>query len=596
MTMDTFFQQLYLRSLTPFEKRELANVKLRSISTQQFNDYSNFWVNNISKFASKANFKSYCEQIGLNQEEIRRMLADIEIKPEYIDYPHWIESLNIIIHDLAPQQPVENPNDASFLPFFAPFLDYFTQTIQKITPQATQLPLEVVRHLRQQLYQQLFVIAQDVLQQEAAKYSSPQVFVADVLADKYQSLFLAYPFLARRLVVSTDQHIRFIVRFVERFAKDKAEIEYVLQCKLPQLAKLHLGQGDLHHGESTIILEFINHNKVVYKPRNVSVTLAYNKLLDWVNQQLNEQLIGFQVVDKGSYGWLEFIERKDCRSRQEVARYFERAGILLGITYFLNAIDCHYENLIAAGDCPVLIDHETIISAKTKGIQTIPHSHAQSTILVDTVLSSMLLPNRLYKNLAYASGFGSSVSEKPSATQGLAINATEQNKPKLNGRIMRLIDYEQEFKAGFHKLFHLMVRERAYLFSEGSVLHNFADRPVRFINRPTNVYFQILKSLDKAQYLSDATKYGLRLEVLARAFLKSGNWSEILASERTQMLAGDIPIFTINSSAGVLTLDNGKQIDLIECSAMQNLLRKLHLTTDEDYENQIRLIDESVAL
>lgn len=46
-----------------------------------------------------------------------------------------------------------------------------------------------------------------------------------------------------------------------------------------------------------------------------------------------------------------------CHSREEMGRYYYRSGILLCISYLLGA-DLHYENLIAYGEHPILVDLE----------------------------------------------------------------------------------------------------------------------------------------------------------------------------------------------------------------------------------------------
>lgn len=613
MTVSPILHQLYLRTLTPFEIKELRKVKAYNCSDHRFNTYLHYWISVVSKFKSMGDFKAYCHHTGIEQGDIRKMLSTIEICPEDARYPRWIKSLQIIIDDFVNPDGINCASGHSFLLLFEPFLSYFAIELRngfELLDQST-FDMKLIQRLQYQLYRQLFNISKHVLDHKikssvpsplqfegVCNHSQEQKFIQSVLEDKYRSFFIEYPMLARKLATTTNKYIDAVRTLISRFFNDKTEIEYTFNRKLTSIYQLHLGQGDFHNGEATVIIEFKDHSKLVYKPRNVSITLAYNAFLDWVGEQLNESLLSFQVIDKGVYGWLEFIDHTECKNDEEANKYFEKAGILLGVTYFLNSIDCHYENLIATGACPIIIDHETMLSPKIKKshskkdkLQT-----AQHNILTDSVLTSMLLPNSIDKTRAFASGFGSSISAPSKVIDGLSTIGNVQNKPILEGKALNPFEYQKAFKKGFQKLFQLVNSKKEYLLSESSILTAFREKEIRFMNRPTNVYYQIMKSLRNVKYLSDATRYGLRLEILSRAFLKASNWSSILSSERIQMLKGDIPFFTIDASANCLTLPGGEQIDIIEKNAFENIVRKVQIADKTNYENQLNLLEESILL
>ena len=60
------------------------------------------------------------------------------------------------------------------------------------------------------------------------------------------------------------------------------------------------------------------------------------------------------------YGWLRFVEHTPCADLTEVDRFYRRQGVLLALLHALDGTDVHFENIIAAGDQPVLIDIETL--------------------------------------------------------------------------------------------------------------------------------------------------------------------------------------------------------------------------------------------
>ena len=91
------------------------------------------------------------------------------------------------------------------------------------------------------------------------------------------------------------------------------------------------------------------------------------ELLGWINHHAKlPPLRTLQVLDRGAYGWVEEIEPGPCRHQREVEAYYYRAGMLVCLIYALEGSDCHKENLIAAGEHPVLIDHETLLQPRIR--------------------------------------------------------------------------------------------------------------------------------------------------------------------------------------------------------------------------------------
>src|SRR5208337_3377029 len=128
------------------------------------------------------------------------------------------------------------------------------------------------------------------------------------------------------------------------------------------VVKLEPGLSDPHRaGRTALRAHFASGVRLIYKPKMIAVEAAYWNLLDWINR--NAGLPPFRtlpVLEGGAYGWVEEIERRPCRHQREVESYYCRAGMLLCLIYALEGSDCHSDNLIAAGEHPVLIDQETL--------------------------------------------------------------------------------------------------------------------------------------------------------------------------------------------------------------------------------------------
>jgi type 2 lantibiotic biosynthesis protein LanM len=129
-----------------------------------------------------------------------------------------------------------------------------------------------------------------------------------------------------------------------------------------RLAGIETGLSDPHDGiKSTAILTFDSGLRVVYKPRRMEIEQWYSELLGWLNDSGAPLLFrNMGVFARDGYGWMEFVPHAPCASREELCEYYRKAGALLCVLHLLRATDCHFQNLIACGLDPVLVDAETL--------------------------------------------------------------------------------------------------------------------------------------------------------------------------------------------------------------------------------------------
>lgn len=619
-------KNIYFKSLTPFEILNISKQYQCSFEKNGELDYLDYWKKTIANDGSEEIFQKYCTSNNLAGEDISKMILNIIDIEENIDFPEWIFALEDVLNEIDEKNDLfdHHHSQKAFYHLFLPFLDYFFKKLSQNLI-AANIPIpnqDVVDQLRIKLYQDLYNLSDLVLFHEfnATKTENSshdasedfyyKRFVFSTLSNKFQDLFLKYPMLARKLSKKTSDYIAFITTVFRRLETDKPDLELLLDKKFGQLRKIHLSSGDQHNGESTVIIEFENAQKIVYKPTNLSITNSYNVFLNWINENLDENLKTFKILDKGVYGWLEFIENSPCTTIDDVKQYYERAGILLGVTYFLNAKDFHCENIIASGNSPVLIDHETILSPALKQLNG-ENQESQGAIF-RSVFEASLLPTRHLNLPYYMYGFGSSemlesdfpvLKIKDANKDSMTVISEMEtqklyklNKPFLNNSVVNLVEYEEEFKAGFQKLYHLILKNKKHLQSEYSPLTNFHSSKIRFINRHTKVYAKILKFLNKPEYLADSIKYGIKLEILAKAYTSFDNGGPILHAEREQMLQDDIPVFYINALDNCINFPNKKSMNLIKRSAIENIQDKVKNASTEDFDNQLMLITDSVKL
>ena len=109
-------------------------------------------------------------------------------------------------------------------------------------------------------------------------------------------------------------------------------------------------------------MTFASGRRLVYKPKDMGTEAAYQRLLAWLNDQgapLSFKVL--RVLDRSTHGWEEFVPHRRASNPDQGRRYYERAGTLLCLFYVLEVTDCHYENIVASGEYPVLVDAETVM-------------------------------------------------------------------------------------------------------------------------------------------------------------------------------------------------------------------------------------------
>jgi type 2 lantibiotic biosynthesis protein LanM len=457
-------------------------------------------------------------------------------------------------------------------------------------------------------------------------------FVQKLLEDELLSFFQKYPVLGRLIATRIDFWVKATAEFLQYLKADKEEIKQVFIQSQPNVDRvsqspIELGkvveiQSDLSDphkgGRCVIALTFESGLKLVYKPRNLGLEVAYNEVLEWCNQQdVPLPFKIFKVLNRQNYGWVEYVEQKPCEDEAAARRFYQRAGMLLCLLYTLGGNDCHHENLIANGEHLVLIDMETLMHHDQKHLEDFPQATAQmlsnEKFWNDSVLRTGLLPcwdinkdNRIAYDI---SGLGSI---EPQALpwrvlQWKSVNTDNmhqvyqtvtipvaKNMATLNGMPLSPNDYLEELVGGFRQMYHLLIEKRQFLLGKSSPLATLKTQSVRFIFRATKVYGVLLEKTLTPELLQNGIDRSIELDILGRAFLTTENqpkaWS-ILHSELRAMEQLDIPYFEANSNSDNLSFRLEQPIEeFFVAPSYHQVLSRLQKLNEADLAQQLGII------
>ena len=437
-------------------------------------------------------------------------------------------------------------------------------------------------------------------------------------------LFREYPVLARYLAARLSQWVDAAREFLLRLEADWRELEARFNQGQPLglVVKLDTDLSDAHRaGRTALGAHFAAGVRLIYKSKEIAAEAAYWKLLDWINRRGQlPPLRTLQVVDRGAYGWVEEIKTHPCQNQREVEAYYFRAGMLVCLIYALEGTDCHRENLIAAGEHPVLIDHETLLLPRIRYFgppgEEGPLSLASRFFVEDTVFRTGMLPRWEVRPTGESydmSGLGGTDVQlthfrgrlwETINTDAMRLGAEpvamklSDNVVMLEGAKVQAAAYVNQIAAGFEQIYRILQALGPELLGQHSPLRNWLG--LRFLFRDTAIYFAMRKRLTSPRLLRDGIDASIELELFTRPLLyaeeRPTSWP-ILADERRSLLQGDIPIFHHAAEGDALLLEGGGRIpEFFRQCGFSQVQRRFRNLSGEDLERQLSLLRASFEL
>ena len=430
--------------------------------------------------------------------------------------------------------------------------------------------------------------------------------------------FKKYPVLFRMIVTRLDLWSQFASEFLERLELDRQAIK---ECfNIPDSANLNsiMPSGDTHNnGRSVIVVEFSDESKIVYKPRDTSLEFCFQKYLEFFNlANPGLCLRCMNVLDRKSYGWVEYVPFLDQTTQTESDTYHYKLGFLTAIVYSINGVDVFFENLISAGSDPVIIDLETMFHTPIDKIRGKGPQATLQLLLHDSVSGIGILPQP-NPGASESEIFDVSVmGAKKNAQAPYKVNGIE-NFGRSDMKITEINGWIQENKASGDDAFQYK-RKAQFLFNglkDGlqSVLNHqehlgrpgglidkyFADAKRRLIVRDTKVYGALQQDETHPDLLKDQLDRQWHLDNLWFDVLDRPQLLAFVESELNQLKQGDIPYFAGATASTIVTGGDGAHIDLskiLDETPIDSARIKILNLNKEIIEDQARIAATTLGL
>lgn len=428
--------------------------------------------------------------------------------------------------------------------------------------------------------------------------------------DYLQQLFHQYPVWEENLFCVTDFFIRNIKEMVQHLDKDCQHLNAELFSNCPFDKIRHIGgSGSDTHCENRIVyrVELNNGECLYHKPRVNTGIRFFNELYQEVCESLNISAYVNPIVTGTHYVWEKEAVYAECTNEQQVKNYFLRLGVILSICHLCHGGDMHYENIIASGEFPIIIDYETLVQLPPENLSS--KTDIKNQIIAESVLPIGILPFYAERSQSFNADFSGlcgggkqvmdlkvpTIENAGKSTMCIAYKYGEtdekNNRLRLNGKWVQPMAYSDELFKGYEACYMFIMEHQEQLlqslrFMEGAVF--------RQLLRNTQEYQMILDLSYHPEFMRqpESRKKFLKDALLIPIFKDRKN---IVKQEIEDMLHGDIPYFQFEMSTGMILNSKGERIEkAFKKNGLQFLREQILSRSEADLKQQKQWIETSL--
>lgn len=520
---------------------------------------------------------------------------------------------------------------------FPEYFAYFIQTqyrgLKQVFSMNKNLELEdsLFNKVVQYMYNTCFQNAIRTLLLELSDARENHLLVGNKSAERFQYFekeilgnwnnFQMFHSEYRMLYLSLLRSVKYILEYVTEILEHTSQYSEKLNEMfggdkgIGKLKDIQFSAGDTHNNFRSVAILVFENTKIVYKPHSLQSDKAFQEILEYINEvsQKGPVLRTMKIVCGEGFGWTEYIEHRPCQKMEDVSIFYQKAGVLLGILYLFNASDFHFENMIADGNNPVLIDLETLFHCNipNKTCENDPKSGYVTACwhLNHSVFSIGILPTYMHfktgeeKRILNFGGLSESLDQKSPfftyhiedvgldtmhfSKQGYEIEKS-QNSPVHEGMDMLPQNYSKEIMEGFRWLYETVLRKKD-IFTK-LVISKFHCTRNRIVLKATMTYSQLLNIATYPDFQRD--------EIFSKfLFSRIGlveSASQCVDYEIHALMERNVPIYYADfSKCDIINGNGGEYSQLLKHSPMEEFLMKMQMISEEDLERQCSFIRTS---
>ena len=576
------------KALTIYER--ISMYKKHGIVNYDYHELQN-WINTRGTL-TESDFKSMLETCAISSEDFNcglKKLEDHEVAMLQSDIMEidWVKTYKEIINDYKVNfdkvklELIDNlDNELDFGLSLAPFILRIQNVLEdcisnlcniKLSSNARKQVLEKcssilimlsIKNLVWSLHSEMNISTDTPADGKKEKFL---FFVKDnfLYPDDLVKYYDKFPVIARRLTTKCCELAQHFTEFFKRI-----DDEFINICQLFELNKsnneitrISCDEGDTHQQGRFVIKVCFGNEAIIYKPRNLKIEESFFEIIKYLNE--NSELIDMYInkaIYRDNYTFEKFVSYEECVSENEVKLYYQRFGQLSAMIYIFSGNDIHYENIIAHGEHPVIVDIETLFQQLTS-LWNLPQSAFYTCYkeCLDSIAGTSLIPIITFTKGNNHKGIDISAlngdeqllpfkvlvlkdanTDKMRFEYGDVSIKSANNIPILAGTKVDFLNYIDEIISGFRNCILYIYNHKNAFLQEGGYLDKFKKVMVRQLLKSTQNYAKLMDFSSHPNYSSDM----LRLE---RMFHNAWNCNyrdkRAVFYEINDMLFGDIPIF-----------------------------------------------------
>ncbi len=431
-------------------------------------------------------------------------------------------------------------------------------------------------------------------------------------AEKVNTIFEKYAVLKKLVEDRIKSSIDYYVEIIGHFQKDRSEIEKKLGIKnrISRITRIENGCGDSHNGGRQVAkIQMDGDIHVLYKPHTMNNEQYFMELLYWISKGIGITQFEYKILSFENHSWCTIVPYKSCTTEEEIKRYYRRLGVQLFVAYSIGTHDLHCENIIAAGEYPVIIDLETLVhstDAKIKQTAAEEVYHWLRCSVLGTGLLPFFMWNKAGTGIDCSGISGEGEHEYPfkiptvmnPGTSNMRIDYAypkskrKQNLVMLNGQICSPVEHEDELMEGFSLAYQYVLDNKEEFIGK---IKRMSSLKSRFLIGDTQRYSMSLASSYHPSLLKDSSfREAFLMSLCERRAAEEQSFAK---DEVKSILQGDIPYYEQHLDSKHLYSATGEKWDhFFSVTPMELLLNKIDKLNKKDMYIQMRYIRMSLEL